>query len=343
MMKKGGNMKRFLAITLAFVSISAKAQDLHFTQYFNAPLLVNPANTGFVPDFDYRIGGNYRTQWATVATNPYKTMSIWGDVQLFNNRFENSWVGIGGALLKDKAGSGDLSSTKVYGSVAYHQLLGLNSLLSAGFNLGYVTKSIDFTKLTFDNQWNGKFFDVTAPTGETFTTNRLNYFDLQVGLNYALFPSDNAYLNLGVSAMHVNRPSETFFANSGADTKVVPRYTVFLNGVFKLNERWIVSPNVYFSKMTTATEIVAGGIANYNLSGDGNTQLVTGLYYRFGDAIAPTVGFQLNDYRLTFNYDATMSSLKNYNSTRGAYEVSLVKEGVFGGGNKSLKCNVPRF
>ena len=30
-----------------------QAQDLHFSQYFNAPLLVNPANTGFNPTFDY--------------------------------------------------------------------------------------------------------------------------------------------------------------------------------------------------------------------------------------------------------------------------------------------------
>jgi len=74
-----------------------RAQDLHFTQYFNSPLLVNPANTGFAPDYDFRIGGNYRTQWASVAT-PYKTMSVWGDVQLFNHRFENGWVGMGGAL-----------------------------------------------------------------------------------------------------------------------------------------------------------------------------------------------------------------------------------------------------
>ena len=74
-------------------------QDLHFSQYFNAPLLVNPANTGFNPDYDYRFGGNYRNQWATVG-NPYKTMSIWGDVKVLGDRFENGWLGLGGAILK---------------------------------------------------------------------------------------------------------------------------------------------------------------------------------------------------------------------------------------------------
>ncbi len=324
-------------------SLSSFTQNLHFSQYFNAPLLVNPANTGFNPEADYRIGGNYRSQWATLQPNvPYKTMSVWGDVQLFNNRFDNAWVGVGGALMKDVAGSGNLSATKAYGSVAYHQMLGWNSLISLGFNAGYVQKSVDFTKLTFDNQWNGKFFDVLAPAGENFTTNRQSYFDLQAGINYAMFPSDNLYLNAGFSALHINRPSESFFASSGASTVVAPRFTLFMNAVYKLNDRWILSPNAYISKMGTAMEYVAGGMANYNLSGDGRTQLLGGLYYRVGDAVAPMIGFQQNSYKLTFNYDATMSSLKSYNATRGAMEVSLVKTGVFSDG-RPVKCNVPSF
>ncbi|HEX6914686.1 MAG TPA: PorP/SprF family type IX secretion system membrane protein, partial [Chitinophagaceae bacterium] len=148
-------MRRILMVLSMSCTVAAGAQDLHFSQYYNAPLLVNPANTGFNPDFDYRIGANYRTQWATVMSNRYKTMSIWGDVQLFNNRFDNAWVGVGGAVLKDAAGAGNLAATRVYGSVAYHQLIGLNSLVSLGMNAGFVTKSIDATKLTFDNQWNG--------------------------------------------------------------------------------------------------------------------------------------------------------------------------------------------
>jgi type IX secretion system PorP/SprF family membrane protein len=335
-------MRRILLALSVVCSIGSYAQDLHFTQYFNSPLLVNPANTGFNPDADYRLGLNYRTQWATLTSNPYKTMSVWGDIQLFNDRFENGWMGIGGALMKDVAGSGSLSATKAYAAIAYHQMVGLNSLVSLGFNAGYVTKSVDFTKLTFDNQWNGKFFDVHVPAGESFSTNRQNYIDLQAGLNYAIFPSDNAYLNIGVSASHINKPAESFFASSQEKTTVAPRYTLFLNGVFKLNDRWIISPNAYVSKMTTAWEYVAGGMANYNLSGDGSTQLLGGVYYRVGDAFAPVIGFQLNSYKLTFNYDATTSSLKTYNATRGAYEISIVKTGLFSEG-RPLKCNIPSF
>ena len=334
----------FLTVALAIFAVqNVNGQDLHFSQYFNTPLLVNPANTGFSPDVDWRAGVNYRNQYTSLTNNPYKTMSAWGDAQLFNNRFDNGWMGIGGAVLKDVAGAGNLSSTRAYGSVAYHQLVGAASLLSIGFNVGYVTKKVDFTKLTFDNQWNGQFFDVTIPSNENFAYSQVSYVDLQTGLNYAYFANNNTYLNAGLSLSHINRPKESFFSSSSIDTRLAVRYTAFLNAMYKINDQWIVNPNAYFSKMGNTFEVVAGMNANYNLSGDGSTQIIGGLYYRYQDAAIPMVGFQLNDFKLTASYDATVSSLGTYNNRYGAYEISLVKTGTYGNGGKELKCPVVRF
>src|SRR3954468_13469584 len=290
--------KQFFAITyvitliLCFNLQKAHAQDLHFSQYFNNPLLVNPANTGFAPDVDWRAGVSYRNQYSSLTANPYKTMSAWGDAQLFNNRFDNGWVGIGGALLRDMAGAGNLTSTKAFGSIAYHQLLGLSSLLSAGFNIGYISKRIDVTKLTFDNQWNGKFFDITIPSNENFAYSQIGYFDLQAGLNYAFFPTENLYLNAGFSAAHINRPTESFFSQQPlVDQRLEVRYTGFANAAIKIDDQWIINPNAYVSKMGNAWEVVGGLNANYNLSGDGEMQLIGGLYYRYKDAAIPMVGF----------------------------------------------------
>ena len=97
---------KILIVISICISKYSNAQDLHFSQYFNSPLLINPANTGFAPDVDWRVGLNYRNQWASITPNPYKTMSAWGDMQLFNNRVENGCMGIGASLLKDVAGSG---------------------------------------------------------------------------------------------------------------------------------------------------------------------------------------------------------------------------------------------
>lgn len=335
---------KIIVLLLATVMVRyGYAQDLHFSQYFNAPMLVNPANTGFNPDYDFRIGGNYRSQWANVGT-PYRTMSVWGDTKLFTDRFENGWLGVGGSLLKDEAGSGILSSTGGYASVAYHQMLGYNSLLSGGFSLGYMSKRIDISKLTFDNQWNGSFFDVTIPPNEPFAFNKVNYFDLQMGLNYAYFASENMYLNAGISVAHINRPRESFFDPTVSDNRVEPRYTAFVNSSFKVQNTWIVNPNLYISKMGNAWETVVGFNANRDLTGDGLSQFIVGLYYRNKDALIPMVGYQVNDLRITVNYDATISSLNALNGSRGAYEISIVKSGIFpSSAGKSVQCPTVRF
>ena len=49
----------FLLIVTANV---LKAQDIHFSQYFNSPLSLNPAQTGNF-DGNWRIVGNTRDQW----------------------------------------------------------------------------------------------------------------------------------------------------------------------------------------------------------------------------------------------------------------------------------------
>lgn len=208
--------------TSVFSPVATQAQDLHFSQFMNNPLLTNPANTGFNPDFDYRIGGSYRNQWWGLPV-PYKTMSLWGDVQVMRDKFSNGWLGLGGVLLRDVAGSGNLTSTKAYGSIAWHQELGYNSLLSAGFNVGVASKRIDIASFTWENQWNGKFFDANLTSGEAFAYSQIGYLDLQAGLNYAWFPSDKLYVNAGVSMMHLNNPRESFFNDALSNNRVPAR------------------------------------------------------------------------------------------------------------------------
>lgn len=306
----------------------AFSQDLHFSQFMNSPLLTNPANTGFMPEGDYRIGVNYRNQWSSVMQVPYKTMSAYGDVQVAQR--DNSWLGVGGVLLRDVAGSGNLTSTKVYGSVAYHQMLGLGSLVTLGFNAGWANKRINTTNLTFPSQWNGEFFD-SHNIGQAPQLDRTNisYLDLQAGLNYAYFPDENTYFNAGFSTMHINRPRESFFnEKSGIDNRIPARHTAFINGSFKLNDQVIINPNSYFSLQAKSYEWLIGTNVHYNLSGDGQNILIAGLYYRSSDAVIPMVGLGLKDYVFTFTYDATVSTLRNYNNSRGALEFSLVKTGV---------------
>ncbi|MGG9961029.1 PorP/SprF family type IX secretion system membrane protein [Ferruginibacter sp. SUN106] len=320
--------KALLVACCVLLIVSSQAQDLHFSQFFNSPLTTNPANTGFLPDADYRLGANYRNQWSTVMTVPYKTTSIFGDAQLFRDRLENGWLGIGGVILSDVAGSGSLRSTKAYGSIAYHQQLGNSSLLSAGFNVGWANKRIDQSKLKFPDQFDGKFFE-NPITAVSLTNTSVSYMDVQAGMNYAYFPQENVYINAGYSIQHVNRPKETFFNDNTNQGRIPMRHIGFLNAILKVNERVIINPNAYFTTQAKSSELVVGLNGNYNLSEYGEKQLVAGLYYRLGDAIAPMVGFEVNNIKFTFSYDVTVSGLNQFNGYRGASEISIVKKGLY--------------
>lgn len=311
------------------LALPVHAQDLHFSQFFNSPLTTNPANTGFIPDADYRIGAHYRNQYSSIMSVPYKTISIYGDAQVFRDRLENGWLGLGAVLLRDVAGSGSLTSTKAYASVAYHQMLGNSGLLTAGFNLGWANKRIDQSKLKFPDQFDGKFFDNNIPTSVVLSRNNVSYFDLQAGMNYAYFPTENVYINAGYSIHHVNRPLESFLDASADTTRIDMRHIGFLNAILKVNENVIINPNAYFTTQAKASELVLGLNGAYNLSGDGEKQLIAGLYYRVGDAVVPMLGFELKNVRFTLSYDATISSLKSFNGYRGATEFNIMKKGFY--------------
>lgn len=322
---------RIMILVMSALPLNVVAQDLHFSQWFNSPLTTNPANTGFIPDADYRLGANYRNQWSSVMTMPYKTFSVYGDAQVFRNRIESGWLGLGGVILRDVAGSGSLTATRINASVAYHQMLGTAHLLSAGFNLGWANKRINSSDLKFPDQFDGQFFDNTLPTSVVIDQPNVSYFDVQAGLNYAYFPTENLYVNGGISAMHLNQPRESFFSSdpNAAGNRIPPRYNFFINISSKLNDQVIINPLLYFTTQAEASEIVGGGTIQYNLSGDGTSQLIGGLFYRPGDAFVPMVGFEWNRIRLTFSYDATTSSLKNFNNSRGASEFALVYHGIY--------------
>ena len=339
------NLKKLHLLLVLFLAIlNSYGQDLHFSQFFNSPLSTNPANTGFIPDADYRIGAHFRNQFSSVLASPYKTVSIYGDAQVFRNRFENGWLGLGGLLLADEAGSGGLKSTKIYGSVAYHQMLGSSSLLTAGFNVGWANKRIDQSKLKFPDQFDGKFFDGTLGTSVVLNNNNTSYFDMQAGLNYAYFPDENTYINGGYSIHHVNRPTETFFDQSADSNQISMRHIGFANAILKVNERVILNPNLYYTMQARASSFMIGLNANYNLSASGDKQLIAGVYYRVGDAAIAVLGFEIKNIRFTFSYDATTSGLSSFNNNNGAQEFNLMKKGFYneGSGNtKQVLC--PRF
>jgi len=163
-------MKRLLlTVTICGTLVSkALAQDPNFSQFFASPLTLNPALTG---KFDgvYRVAGNYRNQWPTIY-NAFTTYTASFDMGILKNRIpEYDQFGVGILGFSDQAGDGVLKTNSVALSVAYHKSIDENGYnqIGAGFQGGFVSKRLDVTKVTFEDQLTTSGF--TGPTSEIFS------------------------------------------------------------------------------------------------------------------------------------------------------------------------------
>jgi len=332
-------------LLLCFGTKNALSQSIHFSQYYNAPMLLNPANTALMPDYDYRGGANFRNQWATIPV-PYTTVSAFADFKVAGNNFSrenNNWIGLGLAFFNDKAGDGNLSLTQFQGNVAYHLHLSKHSMLSAGFSAAHVQRSVNYDNLTFDAQWDGFVFNTNLPNNEKNGIIKTSYNTLGAGLNYAYFPNDNVYMKLGVAAANINQPVESFY---GGNNQIGIRPTANLDMLFRTGPVLILNPSFYYTTQKGAYEFVYGTLFRIFVGGHGqeNTQLILGIYNRMDDALVAAAGFQWGGVQFMASYDATISSLSPYDLGYGAIEFSIIYQGLYSGFERPKRTyNCPRF
>ena len=344
-------MRRLVIFILGCCVIggNARGQSMHFSQYYNAPMLLNPANTALMPDNDFRVGLNYRNQWAAVPV-PYNTFSAFGDFKVGGNKdnAHNNWLGVGLAFFNDKAGDGDLSLTQFQASLAYHLQLTEFTMISAGLSGAMVQRSVNFDNLTFDAQWDGLAFNTNMPNNEKVGVLKDNYYTVGAGLNFAWFPNESVYAKVGGGVANINQPVESFYKST--KNTIAYRPTGNVDVVIKTGTSLIINPSVYYTTQSGASELVFGSLFRTILTDPSqqlnpfNTQLILGAYCRLGDALIGTAGVQVGNIQFMASYDITLSSLAPYNASYGALEFSLIYQGKYyknRGQNHTYSC--PRF
>jgi type IX secretion system PorP/SprF family membrane protein len=337
-------MKNKIIISGLLLTINyfAQAQGIHFSQYFNAPALLNPAYTAMLEDQDYRAGINYRNQYQNIPV-PFNTVSAFTDFGIGRGEDNNNWWGVGAAFWNDKAGDAQLSMNKAQINAAYHVVPGERSMISFGTALAYTQRNIDLSKLTFLSQWDEFSFNNDLPTKENIVRGSTNYLDVQAGLSYAYFDNNKLYWRIGASVRNINQPTETFI---GTKNRLGLRPQIDATLSYKANENFMITPSAYYTSQKSASEILVGVMTKSNMNrGIGyRSELLLGAYHRLGDAVIIATGYQHKSVQMMFSYDHTISSLSRANSGIGAFELSVIYTGaygVYGTPRRNLGC--PRF
>lgn len=330
-------MKRYLTIfsvgVLLGISAKSNAQDIHFSQFYENAILRNPALTGIFSD-EFKVGVDYRNQWATVAT-PYTTTMISGETRILVNREIGDYLSFGLVMTYDKAGAISFNSQQVYPAISYNKALEdqHNSYLSVGLTGGYLHRDVNQSLMTFGNQYVHSAYSASNPSGETAIYKNLSNYDVGAGVSlnssFDLYGRYNYYL--GASLYHINSPTEIF---SGGDVLVkLPMKWQFAAGFHcPIGDQWGVSFHSNASLQQPHSEFIGGLLFSWRNLPPGLPSTVTfhfGAMYRYEDAFIPTVKLDWQNLSFGFSYDANNSSLSTGAPGASSTEVTLYIRGNY--------------
>lgn len=318
-----------------------QAQDPQFSQYYAAPLYLNPGLVGI--NQKGRMGINYRTQWPNLDAN-FETFSTY-----FDYHFEDYYSSAGVIFTRDREGIAGLSSTSIGLLYAYQVQLNYEWTFRPGVQASYYFRDLNFDKLTFGDQFDNTG-QVRPTTGETFNTGlNARFFDLAFG--GVLY---NPALWIGASMHHVLEPNQSI---AGGDAPLPRKFSI--HGGYRIP----LNPG------TTKTGIGERSITpsfNYRTQGDFDqldvgayftiNPILVGLWYRGlpikntdgvvnNESLIFMIGMQTNRTTFGYSFDYTLSDLGI--GTGGAHEISIAYSFSLGDPLKPaadvrrLKCPIP--
>ena len=312
-------MRRTLLSIIGIVSsLLSVAQDPEFSQYYAAPLYLNPAFTGTTTD--HRFIANYRNQWPNIARG-YVTTAISYDYNLYHY---NS--GVGFLATVDQAGTAGMKSSQFNFLYSYRMNVANKWVIASGLNFGYAYRTIDLNKLVFGDQLQ---FDakgqVPSDDPALYNLGMSHYFDFNAGLL-----AYNKSFWFGFAASHINQPNRTLLNQEAP----LPIKTTIHGGVriplgsniFRTSHRAVLSPSFVYKSQGKFDQLDLGAYFLYE-------PVVLGVWYRgiplrqnvndnlSHDAVVVILGFQMPKVEVTYSYDFTVSELGAISG--GTHEIAL--------------------
>ncbi|MEI6697221.1 MAG: PorP/SprF family type IX secretion system membrane protein [Bacteroidota bacterium] len=314
-------------LLLLFVLLSSQflaGQDIHFSQFTDSPLNLNPALTGFFHG-SHRFVLNHRNQWTSV-TKPYSTFSGSFDMQLLKRKFKRDIIGIGIVFNSDRAGDAGMGTTQANLSLSYTK--GLNKrnshFISFGIQAGGAQHRFDYSQLNFDNQYNGDFYDPSLYNGENFNKSNYFYADISSGVHWFLQLQDQLLFNAGISAFHLNQPNLSFFDNGGV--KLNTRFVFYANSEIGISRNTNILPSLLLMKQGPYLELCVGADFKFinNNSPYFYSAINLGAFIRNKDAFIVKLGLDQRKWSFGLSYDFNFSDLSPASKYLGGYEISVI-------------------
>lgn len=330
---------RFLLVALLLPMLSGTnhAQDFHYSQFYNAPLHLNPALTGIFRG-DIRAMGNYKSQWTDVPVD-YKTVTLAIDKKFLKVINKDGFFSGGAAFNYDRAGDSKLTWANLDLNLSYTKVFSPKIILSVGGKAALIQRSFDQGNLRYDNNFDVTRGDVNLglPSGEAFDTDGHIFPDFGVGVNLRLqskqtselvFRNDRrTKMDLGVALHHIFAPDQAFYDD--AKVPLERRLSPYITGTLQvLPIVDAVAGITYQNQGSFYDELVMmlGGRVWLKNTLNKQISLMAGMGLRrdaIQDAYWPTFELSYNNLEVGLNYDFNTSQFDIATENRGGMELSV--------------------
>ena len=337
-------MRKIFVLIFLMCGLLAQGQDINFSQFYELPLLRNPALAGFYKG-DLRFTSIYRNQWQAVPVK-YNTQGA-GIETKFAVGNGDDYMSLGMQMTNDRAGDGRLGRTQILPVMAFHKSLNADRdmYLTAGFIGGPVSQRVDPTQLRFDDQFVNGAYSATNPTQQTFSSTNFTYWDMGAGVSFSSEIGLGNRFYLGASYMHFNKPKVAFSALN--DIRLNRKFTI--NGGVSMAmsdvDQLSFFGDIFFqggSKQMQGGVILKHSFVEYE-----NEEAIAfsiGSFYRGSDAVIPMMKLDYMKWGFGVSYDVNISQLKAASQFRGGLEVALSYKTYLNIMNSSLnrtRCVTP--
>lgn len=293
----------------------AKAQDPEFSQFYANRLYLNPAFAG--TERCPRIGLNYRNQWPSLDQG-FVTYSA-----SYDQHFNALSGGLGLLAMSDEAGAGTITYQNIGLLYAYQLNITRFFSMTAGVQVSYVEKKVDWSKLTFGDMIDPRQGFIYN-TEEVPITDPARAVDFSVGV---LGFSDKYFG--GFAVHHITEPNMALTQGPPSDptrpvSKLDRKYTIHAGAVYPIRglggvDKGTVSPNFIYQNQAGFNLFNYGFYASRGV-------LIGGLWVRHSlsnfDAVIAMVGLKMDRFKLGYSYDLTVSRLTN--EPGGSHEISFI-------------------
>jgi type IX secretion system PorP/SprF family membrane protein len=318
-------MKSVLSILL-FICIyqNCAAQDINFSQFYELPLLRNPALAGIFTG-DVRLTTAIRSQWGSVSV-PYQTQALGADMKFGVAEGSNDYIAVGLQVTNDIAGDSKLGKTQLFPALTFHKSLSTenDTYLSAGFLGGSVSQRFDPSQLKFDDQFVNGAYSPLNPTKQTFNNTNVTYWDAAAGLLFSSKAGVDTRYYLGAAYFHFTQPKVAFDPINDIRLNKKIMINAGLSAPTSDNDRFILYGDYFIQGGNRQGQ--GGFMFKHDVvqeDDDDAISLSAGAFMRWNDAVMPVV--KLDYYRVSMGltYDVNISKLRSASQMRGGIEFTL--------------------